>query len=83
MIRRKMTVLQKYLDESEISRADFAKAAGISESLVGHWASGLRPVPPEQAIRLAKITKWQVTPHQLRPDIWPNATDALPHKRAA
>jgi DNA-binding transcriptional regulator YdaS (Cro superfamily) len=82
MIRRKMTVLQKYLDESETSRADFANALEVSESLVGHWCNGLRPVPPEQAIRVAKITKWQVTPHQLRPDIWPNATDALPRKAA-
>jgi DNA-binding transcriptional regulator YdaS (Cro superfamily) len=82
MIRRKMTVLQKYLDESETSRADFAKAAGISESLVGHWCNGLRLVPPEQAIRLAKITKWQVTPHQLRPDIWLLPNDSVPRKAA-
>jgi DNA-binding transcriptional regulator YdaS (Cro superfamily) len=82
MIHSKMTVLQKYLDESETSRAALAKAAGISESLVGHWCNGLRLVPPEQAIRLAKLTKWRLTPHQLRPDIWPNATDALPRKAA-
>jgi DNA-binding transcriptional regulator YdaS (Cro superfamily) len=83
MIRRRMTVLEKYLTKSEVSREHLAKLAGVSESLMGHWCNGRRKVRPEQALKIAKLTLYQVTPHQLRPDIWPNPTDALPQKKAA
>ena len=83
MIRHRMSVLQNYLEKSGVSREHLAKLAGVSESLVAHWCNGIRPVTPEQAIKVAKITLWQVTPHQMRPDIWPNPTDALPQKKVA
>jgi len=50
------------------------EALGISRQAVEQW----KLVPPEQAIPLAKFTKWVVTPHQLRPDLYPHKEDGLP-----
>ncbi|MGD3057196.1 hypothetical protein ACP81J_26090, partial [Escherichia coli] len=35
-------------------------------------------VPPKQVIPLCQLMKWEVTPHEIRPDIYPNPTDGLP-----
>jgi len=55
-----------------------SKSVGVSAPTVSQWASGARPVPPGKAVSIARATNWQVTPHDLRPDIYPNPTDALP-----
>ncbi|HSD36105.1 MAG TPA: YdaS family helix-turn-helix protein [Rhodocyclaceae bacterium] len=34
--------------------------------------------PPDRVIALCGAGGWRVTPHQLRSDLYPNATDALP-----
>jgi len=35
-------------------------------------------LPPEKVLMLCAKSEWQVTPHELRPDIYPNPTDGLP-----
>ncbi len=35
-------------------------------------------LPPEKVLALCGACSWQVTPHELRPDIYPNPTDGLP-----
>lgn len=35
-------------------------------------------VPAERVIQVARLTKFEVTPHELRPDIYPNPDDGLP-----
>ncbi|MBZ0105420.1 MAG: helix-turn-helix domain-containing protein [Sulfuricella denitrificans] len=47
---------------------------GLSRGAVSQW----KIVPVDKVIRVCELTGWQVTPHQLRPDIYPNATDGLP-----
>jgi hypothetical protein len=34
--------------------------------------------PPETVIPICDFLDWRMTPHQLRPDLYPNPTDALP-----
>lgn len=48
---------------------------------VANWISKNR-VPPERVIQLCEWGGWKVTPHQLRPDIYPNAKDGMPLKAA-
>lgn len=35
-------------------------------------------VPGDKAIAVARATNFEVTPHQLRPDLYPNPTDGIP-----
>jgi DNA-binding transcriptional regulator YdaS (Cro superfamily) len=44
-----------------------AKLFGIKPPAVYQW----RRCPPHHVIGLARATDWQVTPHQLRPDLYP------------
>lgn len=37
-------------------------------------------VSPQSVIAVCRAVSFQVTPHQLRPDIYPNPTDGLPGK---
>jgi hypothetical protein len=40
-------------------------------------------VPSEKVIDFCRAADWIVTPHSLRPDIYPNPTDGLPPDRIA
>jgi len=51
---------------------------GIAPSLITQWVSGVRRIPADRVLPLASATSWQVTPHDLRPDIYPNPADAIP-----
>lgn len=44
---------------------------------VANWIAKNR-VPSERVIQLCQWGNWTVTPHQLRPDIYPNVQDGLP-----
>ena len=44
---------------------------------VANWIAKNR-VPSERVIQLCQWGGWAVTPHQLRPDIYPNKNDGLP-----
>lgn len=41
-------------------------------------AGGWKRIPADRVLAVARATHWQVTPHALRPDIYPNPTDGLP-----
>ncbi len=42
---------------------------------VNKWKQSM---PSERVLWLAEATGWQVTPHELRDDLYPNPDDALP-----
>lgn len=59
----------------------------IKQGFVWKWLnspSDLTP-PPDWVIPICEAVAWEITPHELRADIYPNPTDALPvdHKEAA
>lgn len=60
---------------SEVSR----RFGFNSVQSVANWVSKDR-VPPDRVIQLCEWGGWSVTPHQLRPDIYPNPSDGLPVK---
>ncbi len=49
-------------------------ALGKSRGAVSQWDK----VPDGEVLSVAKLTGYKVTPHQLRSDLYPNPTDALP-----
>lgn len=58
-----------------------ARLFGITAWAASKWET--KGVPPNRVIDLAKATGWRKTPHQLSPDIYPNATDGMPPRRRA
>lgn len=55
----------------------FAEQIGVSQTMVSRWSRGVK-VSAESVFLLAKATDWQVTPHELRPDLYPHPEDGLP-----
>ncbi|QZN94136.1 helix-turn-helix domain-containing protein [Symbiopectobacterium purcellii] len=61
------------------NQTTIAKLVGVRPQAISLWLKN--GVPPKKVIRLCGALEWQVTPHELRPDIYPNPTDALPAHR--
>lgn len=52
----------------------------ITQAQIWKWlncAKGIVP-PSEFVIPICEAIDWQMTPHELRPDIYPNPSDGLP-----
>lgn len=45
-----------------------------SKGAVSQW----RVVPHDHVIAVCEAAGWKVRPHDLRPDLYPNPTDAMP-----
>lgn len=58
-----------------------ATALGVSREAVRKWERD--GVPAERVLKICEATGWRVVPHQLRPDLYPNPTDAMPAMEAA
>ncbi|WP_208455954.1 Cro/CI family transcriptional regulator [Burkholderia vietnamiensis] len=54
-----------------------AAAFGISRISIYEWIDKGR-VPEPRVLRLAELTNWKITPHQLAPALYPNPRDGLP-----
>lgn len=52
----------------------------VGQGHVWKWLNALKgeTPPPEYVITIAEVTDWQVTPHQLRDDIYPHPLDGMP-----
>ena len=59
--------------------------AKVKQAHVWGWINKTRDgVPAEHVISVAEATGWAVTPHELRPDLYPHPHDGLPvHLRVA
>lgn len=53
-----------------------------SPQSVFNWIKNNK-VPAERVIQLCELGGWVVSPHQLRPDLYPNKTDGLPNNSKA
>lgn len=51
-----------------------SKKLGLSRGAVCQWTK----VPVDRVLETAAATGWQVTPHDLRSDIYPHPDDGLP-----
>lgn len=69
--------LKKKIHKRGLSQAGVARLIGLPQQVVSRWANG-HQVPASRVLQLCEIMQWEVTPHELRPDIYPNPTDGLP-----
>lgn len=51
-----------------------SKGLGLSRGAVSQWES----VPSDRVLSVCALTGWRATPHAVRPDLYPNPSDALP-----
>jgi DNA-binding transcriptional regulator YdaS (Cro superfamily) len=71
--------LQNYKKAISIagSQVKLAEKMQTRVGTVGIWVQrGI--VPPERVIDVCAAINYQVTPHEIRPDIYPHPDDALP-----
>ncbi|WP_339053574.1 YdaS family helix-turn-helix protein [Arsenophonus endosymbiont of Crataerina pallida] len=61
---------------SRYTQAEIANYFGCKQQSVAQWFS--RSIPSQRVIPLCEMLKWNITPHLLRPDIYPNPTDGIP-----
>ena len=62
--------------ELPISNAALARELNISVQAIYKWDC----VPAERAIDVSRVLDWRVTPHQIRPDIYPHPDVGLPEE---
>lgn len=73
--------LQRAIDVAG-STKKFAQKLGISEQAVGRWKNKYKgTVPATRVLEVFQVTG--VTPHELRPDLYPNPTDGLPKQHTS
>jgi len=53
-----------------------ARRFKINPWAVSKWRQS--EVPPKRVLALCRFGGWQVTPHQIAPDLYPNPDDGLP-----
>ncbi|EBQ5331060.1 helix-turn-helix domain-containing protein [Salmonella enterica] len=70
--------LDEYLKRNRMRQEELASLVGCSQSMISLAMTGRNQLSPEKALRVAEVTNYAVTPHELRPDIYRNPTDALP-----
>lgn len=72
--------LTEYLEKSGCSQAAFGRRVGVkgvTQSAVAQWIAGGR-VKAEQVLDVAAASGWRVSPHDLRPDLYPHPDDGMP-----
>ena len=59
----------------------------ITQAYISQWLNPAKVKcevpPPEYVISISQAVGWRVTPHQLRPDIYPNPSDGMPRSLCA
>lgn len=73
--------IQTYIQQVGIEKA--SSTLGVSVPAIKHYRNGIRKVSPSKVLAICKATGWTVTPHELRPDLYPNPTDGLPAGKVA
>lgn len=62
------------------SPSALARRLGVSAQRISNWRS--RGIPGDHVLVVCAAVDWQVRPHDLRPDMYPNPTDGLPAEQA-
>lgn len=56
-----------------------AEKLHVKQAHIWKWLNTTKDgVPAEQVLPVCEVTGWLVTPHQLRPDLYPHPHDGLP-----
>lgn len=60
------------------SQTALARKCGVIQQHVWNWIHRDNRVPAEFALKVAEATDFEVRPHDLRPDLYPDADDCVP-----
>ncbi len=73
-----ITPLQKAIDLCGGQTA-LAYKSNITQPTISAWVNRFNHrVGVEFVLNVSEATEWQITPHELRPDIYPHPHDGLP-----
>lgn len=61
-----------------------ARLSGVPQATISAWVNRFQHrVGADFVIKLCESVEWKITPHQLRPDIYPHPNDGLPESLRA
>lgn len=60
----------------QFSQRELAALMNTKQQNVSRWFNS--KFPSSRVFHLCQLMRWEVTPHDIRPDIYPNPTDGLP-----
>lgn len=69
-----MDVLRTAIDEAG-GAATLARKCGITAQAISQWKGR---IPADRVLDISRACSWRVTPHKLRPDLYPHPDDGLP-----
>ena len=62
------------------SQSELARRLGKNSQTVSVWFR--TQVASTEVLNACRALDWKVTPHEIRPDLYPHPTDGLPQKEA-
>lgn len=68
--------LSEYLKSTGVTQKELAERLGCTQAMISKIVLG--KCPAETVLSLSEAVNWQVTPHDLRPDLYPHPQDGLP-----
>lgn len=78
---RMKTPLEKAIELCGGSQVELSRRIGPNPSLVGAWMNRFnKRVGDGYVLKVSEAVEWKVTPHELRPDLYPHPDDGLPHE---
>lgn len=60
---------------NELGLQPLAKRLGVTYQAIRKWKT--HGIPAERVIPLCRVLDFKITPHQLRPDLYPNPDDGI------
>ncbi|AUY89007.1 helix-turn-helix domain-containing protein [Klebsiella aerogenes] len=60
-----------------VSQKAIAQGLGVTPQAVNQWFTK-SAIPPRFVLKLCEFVGWVVTPHELRPDLYPSKLDGMP-----
>lgn len=60
-----------------LSQKEIASRLETKQQNVSRWLNGR--VPAERVIPLCELLRWEITPHEIRPDLHPTPASGIPH----
>ena len=68
------------------SQSELARRLGKNSQTVSVWfrtqVASTEVLNACRVLKVSEVVDFKVTPHELRPDLYPNPTDGLPQKEA-
>lgn len=75
--------LNSYLKKYGISQASFANLVGVTQGYVSQVVAGAYKPKGKTALKWSEATRWEVTPHEINSEDYPNLSDGIPKSNQA